>query len=268
MPTYTLINTDMDRRKFWRTLTRVHKWAGLVLGIQIILWFASGLFMSFFHIDKVHGDHLAEGRTWPLRIEQMVPLNQAHALYVEEQKDIHCSTERSTEQRSACTVEPPQTIKLLSAVGTPVWEFDKGVSKTHYAGNPAELWTGLSEDKIRGVARTYYKGEAEISKAVLFTKIVPKDFRKDIPIWQISFDDKSRTRLYISPIDGELINVRTRLWRTFDFMWMLHIMGYPDRDNMNTWWLKLFAAAALLFGLSGTALVTHRVFLRPKAKRP
>lgn len=257
------MNISMDRRKFWRNLTRVHKWAGLVLGIQIILWFASGLFMSFFHIDKVHGDHLAEGRTWPLRMEQMAPLSEVHDLYVENQKNIHCKPM----QRNACIINPVHNVKLLSAIGTPVWEFDNGESKVHYAGTPASVWAGLSEDKIRGAARSYYKGDAEITKAILFTEIVPKDFRKDIPIWQITFDDKSRTRLYISPADGELINVRTRLWRTFDFMWMLHIMDYKERDNINLWWLKLAAFAALLFGLSGVTLVTHRVFLRPKKIR-
>lgn len=224
--------------------------------------------MSFFHIDKVHGDHVAEGRTWPLHMEQMAPLSEVHALYVENQKNIHCKPM----QRNACIIKELESIKLLSAIGTPVWEFDNGETKTHYSGNPdfgnpAKIWLGLSEDKIRDAARSYYKGDAEISQAILFTEIVPKDFRKDIPIWQVSFDDKSHTRLYIAPVDGELINVRTRLWRTFDFMWMLHIMGYPDRDNMNTWWLKLFAFAALLFAASGIALVTHRVFLRPKKIR-
>ncbi len=219
--------------------------------------------MSFFHIDKVHGDHLAEGRTWPLRMEQAAPLNEVHALYLDNQELVHCTPK----QISACIIKHPESIKLLSAIGTPVWEFDTGESKVHYAGNPVEIWQGLSEDKIRGVARSYYKGDAVIEKAVLFTDIVPKDFRKTIPIWQVSFDDKSRTRLYISPIDGKLINVRTRLWRTFDFMWMLHIMDYKERDNINLWWLKLAAAMALLFAMSGVALVTHRVFLRPKKVR-
>ena len=253
----------MDRRKFWRNLTRIHKWAGLVLGIQIILWFASGLFMSFFDIDKVHGDHLAEGHTWALQMEKAAPFEEAHAVYVEHQKNTHCKPM----QRNACIIQPLKKISLLSALGIPIWEFDDGETKNHYAGNPAALWTGLSEDKIKGAARSYYKGNAEISKVVLFADEVPKDFRKAVPIWQVSFDDKSNTRLYISPTNGELINVRTRLWRTFDFMWMLHIMDYKERDNINLWWLKLAAAMALLFALSGAALVTHRVFLRPKKAR-
>ena len=27
------------KHKFWRLLTRIHKWAGLIIGVQILLWF-------------------------------------------------------------------------------------------------------------------------------------------------------------------------------------------------------------------------------------
>ena len=188
------MNQHMDRRKFWRNLTRVHKWAGLVLMIQIILWFATGLFMSFFDIDKVHGDNMAEGRTWSLQMEKAAPFSEAHALYVEHQKDIHCSPM----QRNACIISPLKHINLLSAIGTPVWEFDNGETKTHYSGSPATPWAGLSEDKIRGAARSYYKGDTEISKVVLFTEIVPKISEKTSPSGR-SHSTTNRTRVFISP---------------------------------------------------------------------
>ena len=252
----------MKTRKFWRNLTRVHKWAGLVLGVQLVLWFASGLFMSFFDIDKVRGDHLVQKRTWSLRMNEVASFDDTYGQYISDQENIQCHPR----QRNACVLKRLQNVELMSALGTPVWEFDTGQHQVRYSGNPATLWSGLSEDSIRGAARSYYQGDAKISKAVLFTDKAPKDFRKSVPIWQVSFDDQSHTRLYISPFNGELVNVRTRLWRTFDFMWMLHIMGYQDRDNINTWWLKLFAAMALLFALSGVGLVTHRVFLRPRQR--
>jgi len=50
-------------------------------------------------------------------------------------------------------------------------------------------------------------------------------------------------------------------------MWMLHIMDYETRDNFNSWWLRLAAFLALLFAISGLALVVQRIFLRPRPKR-
>ena len=85
-------------------------------------------------------------------------------------------------------------------------------------------------------------------------------------MWQISYDDKDKTRIYLDADTAELKAVRTRIWRVFDFMWMLHIMDYKERENFNSWWLRLFSGAAVLFALSGLALVAHRVFMRPKKR--
>ena len=49
------------------------------------------------------------------------------------------------------------------------------------------------------------------------------------------------------------------MWRIFDFVWMLHIMDYQDRDNFNTWLLISAAALALIISLSGMYLVVKTV---------
>ena len=35
---------------------QLHKWAALIVGIQLFLWVAGGLVMSLSDIDEVHGD--------------------------------------------------------------------------------------------------------------------------------------------------------------------------------------------------------------------
>ncbi len=91
-----LRNPMVAKHKFWRVLTRIHKWTALVIGTQIILWFASGFFMSFFNIDQVHGDHMAAGRTWQIRQEQIAPFEQAYKLYVESEREKHCTPQKKT----------------------------------------------------------------------------------------------------------------------------------------------------------------------------
>jgi len=71
----------MTKRNFWKYLTRAHKWAGLVLGIQILLWFASGLFMALFPIDEVRGSHLAEKSSWSLADVTVIPIEIAMTIY-------------------------------------------------------------------------------------------------------------------------------------------------------------------------------------------
>ncbi|MDP9422061.1 MAG: hypothetical protein M3Q19_04365, partial [Pseudomonadota bacterium] len=37
---------------------KTHKWLGLFIGIQVVIWSLSGLYMTAVHIDIIHGDHL------------------------------------------------------------------------------------------------------------------------------------------------------------------------------------------------------------------
>ena len=39
-------------------LRRLHRWLGLIFGIQLFLWALSGLYMVSMDIDFIHGEHL------------------------------------------------------------------------------------------------------------------------------------------------------------------------------------------------------------------
>lgn len=234
----------MNRIKFWRNLTRLHRWAGLILGVQITLWFASGFFMSFFDIENVRGKHIAEKRQWPLAYEAVVPMT-----------DVIDAAPQDVLSSS-----------LVSVVGEPVYRLNYAEDVKLFDAMTGQAWPALGESHIREAAQFYYKGEAGI-KSLQSLSVAPVEYRGALPVWQIEYDDASKTRLYIHPETAELKAVRTRLWRAFDFMWMLHIMDYKSRDNINLWWLKLFSGAALLFALSGVALVVHKFILRPRPKK-
>ena len=36
----------------------IHKWLGLLIGLQVVIWSLSGLYMTVVHIDTIHGDRL------------------------------------------------------------------------------------------------------------------------------------------------------------------------------------------------------------------
>jgi uncharacterized iron-regulated membrane protein len=71
----------------------------------------------------------------------------------------------------------------------------------------------------------------------------------------VSFDDRLKTRLYISPETGEIESRRNKIWRLYDFFWMLHIMDYDERENFNNPLLKIAAVTGTLFAVTGFYLV-------------
>ena len=52
------------------TIRKTHRYLGLFIGIQFILWTVGGLYFSWTDIDKIHGDHFRnmnlEAETIPL----------------------------------------------------------------------------------------------------------------------------------------------------------------------------------------------------------
>ena len=234
----------MSRRNFWKYLTRVHKWAGLILGVQIVLWFASGLFMALFPIDDVRGSHLAEKVSWSLTDVDIIPIEIAMTTY---EGKLTGATLTSIAGEPAYALIGDQGTQLINA-------------------RTGEAWKPMVEGSIRIAAARYYKGDGQITHIKRLTE-APIEYRRPPPVWQVQFDDRAKTRLYLDAETAELRAVRTRLWRVYDFMWMLHIMDYKSRTNFNTWWLRLSAFLALLFAISGVFLVAHRVFLRPRKLR-
>lgn len=234
----------MTKRHFWKYLTRAHKWAGLVLGVQITLWFLSGFVMSLFPINEVRGRHVAKPVPWSLNDERLIPIEIAMTAY---EGQLYGAS-------------------LKSIVGEPAYILIGDQGQVVISAQTGEPRAPMDTDVVREAARHYYAGEGSIGAINLLTD-APREYRRAVPVWQVQFEDKHKTRIYIDAETAELNAVRTRVWRVFDFMWMLHIMDYKTRDNFNTWWLRLFSGAALLFALSGVALVVHRVVLRPRRVR-
>ena len=76
-----------------------------------------------------------------------------------------------------------------------------------------------------------------------------------LPLWQVTFDDHINTTFYISPNTGELAVRRHTFWRVFDFLWMLHIMDYDDRSQVNNNLLRIAALAGTGIAVSGICLL-------------
>jgi len=207
------------------------------LGVQVLIWFFSGFFMSFFDIENVRGEHIAK-RGEPASVS--VDFANVSAAYG---GDI---------TKAELKVIADETVYVIAG--------SKGDKV--YSPKGAEVLPTPDRARIRFAAKAFYLGKGEVS-SVRHLKEAPIEYRSEVPVWQVQFDDSSKTRLYLDAETAELKSIRTHLWQVFDFMWMLHIMDYDERDDINNWWLWLAALMASLFAFSGLMLVIHRIFLRP-----
>ncbi len=233
--------------KFFAILTRVHKWAGLFVGLQIILWTAGGLVMSALPLQKVRSEHLiAKPEPQPITAEDVLsPVLAARR----------------------AGLEDVTAAQLRRWLGRPVYVLTLARGqKALVDARTAERLSPLSAGLARRVALADYVGRGTISHVALVDK-GPVEVRFAGPLWQVRFDRPRGYTVWIDPDDGQVRAHRSALWRIYDFFWMLHIMDYGGRENFNTPWLIAFAASALVFALTGGGLLVHRFALRPRRRK-
>lgn len=224
--------------KQWRVW---HKWLGMVVGVQVLLWISGGVVMSAIPLDIVRGEHVigpAPGAVPPADANELhLPLNQ------------------------------------FSSVS---WQFfiDRTVLKVKRVDGAVDMldpYTGLSLPTLdpvqaTNVAQSRYLGGASVLEAELLHTIPAEVNHLSGAFYRVTFDDWSNTRFYVNAQTAEVRSVRSDIWQFYDFFWMLHIMDYDTRKDFNNPLLIVAAVIALGFTLSGLVLI-YFALLQPKTRK-
>ena len=203
----------------YRWLHKWHIWLGWLVGIPLILWTASGLFMVARPIEEVRGEHL---RTKPMVLAALRPVAPLLG-------------PRSVEK-----------LTLEQRFSGPVWIIRYSSGDLRRA-DPATgaLLPRVSASEAASLAASYYAGTAKQQSARMFSaELAPLDLRQERPSWQIRYADG--TRLYIDSDTGALLALRTNQWRLYDVMWGLHIMDLQNRTNYHHPLMIGFAVLAMV----------------------
>ncbi len=215
---------------------RTHKWIAWLVGVQALLWMLSGLYMTAISIDTIHGDHLVHpADTTPL-------LHSGRLLGADDLVARHPGLTAFRLKRFMGR----QVYEVRDAQGVRLVDAESGAS------------VGPLDAALAGrVARSFYRGAAPVETVELLHQAPQEVSTRPLPMWRVSFRDRSETTLYLSATTGELLAKRHDLWRWFDVLWMLHIMDYESRSDVNNRLLQVAAALGLGFSLSGVWLLFY-----------
>ncbi len=219
----------MVNRKISLKIRKIHRYLGLFLGIQFLLWTISGLYFSWTNIDKIHGDHFRKIPTKRRSFNNLISPSQLNV-----SKGI-------------------KSISLKEIGGKPYYFVN---NKSLFNANSGEPKNGISKEEAIQIAKRYIKDSMQISKVELIKSVDKKhEYREGLlPAYVISYKGKDQLKAYISQKDGQFRTIRHKQWRWFDFLWMTHTMDYDGRDNINTTTLRIFSLLGLITVLSGFLL--------------
>ena len=208
-------------------IRKVHRYLGLAIGIQFIMWTVSGLYFSWTDLDEIHGD-------------PYLNLSYEHPHF------------KSLYPTDSLGIEI-QTLELIAVGSVPYYWINKNqlVNATN----------GIIEKEITQ-AQALEVAEAHVKSGYTIlhvSKITSTDTHHEyrgrpLPAYAIQYDHPEKLTAYVAAQNGKFQRVRHRSWRWFDFLWMSHTMDYQGRDDFNNVLLRIFSVFGLMTVLSGFLL--------------
>jgi hypothetical protein len=217
-----------------RSLRRIHLWLGWAVGVPMLFWTLSGLWMAARPIAEVRGTAL---RADP------VPLALPATL-------------------AAPRIAGASGATIEMQGGRPRWivALPGGAMRRADAASGRAL-PPVDRREALALARAAYRPDSAIVGATRFAaNAAPLELRRPRPSWQVAFADGNH--LYLDPDTGSVLAVRTPQWRAYDWMWGLHIMDLGGREDTSHPILIGSAMLALVASLLAIVLLPLAVWKR------
>ena len=240
-----------------RTWRKVHRYLGLVIGIQLLLWTLSGLIFSWNSIKSVRGEHLiSEPAPIDLKTKSLEKLESIIQLVQDDQAVL--------------------SVTLRTMLNRPVYELafkqDDKLGFVLVDAQTGQKLTPIDKDIAKRIAQNDFAEDVDVRSVELIESAGShSEYRgKELPAYRVVLEHPTDTAIYVSAKRGVVTTRRNNQWRMFEFFLMLHTMDYQGRDNFNHWILKTVSIFGLVTVLSGFVLwfKTSRVFRRRKKANP
>lgn len=210
----------------------LHKWAGLILGLQFVLWAISGAMMALLDHHKVAADATIQRPAAAALPAAVLPFTTVAS-------DIGAPITklrlRPLQGRYVYEATTPAGVRIVDAVtGRPV------------VVGPTEA-AGIGRENVK--ASPPLASVSLVEAATVETRALP------LPLWRVAFADSEHTTLLVSRATGEVLERRNDTWRLWDVFWMIHIMDYSKRESFNHPLIITVATGVAWLALSGVILL-------------
>lgn len=249
----------MKRRNYKHFIRKSHRYLGIFIGVQFLLWTLGGLYFSWTNINEIRGeDRMSEHHAMRANHDFISP-----KIVVDELK----------QSQNVAGITKFQLIEIL---GEPFYEIkyesaDKKNKTVVANALNGKIRPPVSEKEAEKIAVHSLKSPSNIKQINYLTEESLSghhEYReKPLPAWAVTFEDD--LTVYITAETGQTDAFRTNQWRVFDFLWMLHTMDFAGRDNINNYLLRSFSALGIITILSGFLLffVSSTTFRKSMLRR-
>lgn len=211
---------------------RLHRWAGWLVGAQVLAWVVGGVLFAWLPFDgwvkagdvvRTPQPVLPAGWTLPVGLQQLAVV----------------ATPAGPALRAQTPDGPTQ---VLGADGRPV---------------PTP-----SAEAVRAFGASLHREGAAVVDVRRLAEVphrlgIVHELAGRGDVWRVQFADRLGTRIYLDGASGAYLTARTDAWVAYDLLWRLHIMDYGGGEDFNNTLLRLAALAALALTLAGVVLAVR-----------
>lgn len=221
----------------------MHRWLGLLIVIQVLIWSLSGLMMALLPEEEVSGGHYLQH---PSATGELTPgVLEAYAAFLDS---------RLPEPAS----ESSTSITLERLAGQWLVALNQGADIRRYYSLESGLPVPVDESFIRRRTAEILGDGAEILLVGMIEK-KSRAFEGELPVWKVVVDNQPRSHLYFDPETGELLAHRTALWRWYQFSHDLHTFNFGEEATVNNPLLAVFAIMLFATAVSGAVLLAASI---------
>ncbi len=217
----------------------LHRWLGLFASIQLLLWTLSGLFFTIPDIKDVRGDQY---RVWGT-VDNAQTLDHSKLFAMS-----------ALLKNLDINKEEDYTILLKRRADTWVYQVKNSNQISNYDAISGERLFFITPDEASLIVNRETNLKPKKVELINNQENGSEYRGRNLPLYKVSVEKPKKGMVYVDPNTGEIAAIRTRLWRTFDFLWSLHIMDYRERDDFSHWLIRIFAFIGLMTIVSGMLL--------------
>lgn len=224
-----------------RRLYALHRWISLLTFVQLVAWTVSGSFFVLVPIERVRGTGVP-GAHEAMFDEHLATIAPASALAVAGADGMRGATQ--------VELRPGREGALYYVV--------RAGEKTLRLDARTGARAPVEKAEAEATARRDQPGSPEIVSVERVEELRTEYRGKPLPAWRVLLGDDKGTAVYVDATTGEVTARRNDLWRTYDWLWSLHIMDYKERESFNHPLIMAAALLAVATVLSGATLWVMR----------
>jgi hypothetical protein len=193
-----------------KTLRTLHRWLGLAVFIQVLIWMGSGFLVSLVDMETAAGNttRAAAVEPAPLSASSILPISDLAI----ERANLENIRLARLDELPVYRLQYAQGVRLLDA----------------QSGDAVTVGPAMAER----IARASYGGDGSVGRLERVES--PEDLVGfEGAAWRVQFDDRLATRVFVDAEDGRLLAHRNDRSALVEFLLMLHFMDYNGGHDFN-----------------------------------